>query len=115
MYAHANTKETTKMKTLNKEVGLGRQDLNYKEIAEIAGHKVRVRIKSDSYDFQSYAIVEVFSELKWNQVDFIHFSQMNTPEGLYYKVDRNGELSTSECHFKKDRDALIKIASEVLS
>lgn len=102
------------MKTLSTEVGLGRQDLNYKEIIEHKGHKLRVSIKSDSYDFQSSAKVEVFDNMKWNHVDGIHFSQMKTPATLYVIPKGEKDLSKFAHFFKADRDRLVKLAKDVL-
>jgi hypothetical protein len=101
------------MKTLNKQIARGRQSLDYRETLEHKGKKVRVRIQSDSYDFQSYAIVELFDGGKWNQLDIIPFSEMETNEGLYYKV-KDSNLSKYSYLFQKDRDKLIKLAQDVL-
>jgi len=86
--------------TIHKEVSAGRQSVNYKEILMLDEMKLRIRIKSDSYDFQCFARVSVWSEenLRWEQIDFIPFANMQTPKGLLYK--RGG---SSEEHFRGDR------------
>ena len=101
------------MKTLSKEIGRGGHDLNYKETLAIGKDKVRIKIRSDSTDFQSYATVELFGNSKWNLIDYIHHSQMKTPHKLYYMVDKK-DIEKAEASFKADRDKLIKLVKDVL-
>lgn len=77
------------MKIIKSEYSVGQQSVNYQEITEGNDElKIQIIIKSDSYDFQNYAIVNVFSpkELKWNLLDSIPFSNMKTPAKLYYQI-----------------------------
>ena len=98
------------MKTLNKEVGQGRQSAIYKETLDHEGDKVRIEIKSDSYRFQCYARVSIFDGSKWNQIDSIHHSRMKTEDGLVYRPN----VLPNEKDFKADRDRLVSLAKDIL-
>lgn len=72
--------------------------------------KVRIRIKSDSYDFQSYAIAEVYSPhtLSWNELDKIPYGNMRTPAKLAYKTGATIK------EFEGDFDTLLERAKIIL-
>lgn len=57
-----------KAKTIEERNWSGRQSRNLRVLREVAGKKVRVEVKRDSYDEQSYARAAVFSPatLSWN-------------------------------------------------
>jgi len=76
------TKSASKSQTYtiidNKEFR-GRQSRNLTRILKIAqGNRLRISIKRDSYDFQSHARIELWSETegKWNFVHSIPFAEM---------------------------------------
>lgn len=57
----------------------GTQSRNLTRVVKTGqGHKLRIRIKRDSYDFQSYARIELWSETegKWNFVNNIPHPEM---------------------------------------
>jgi len=56
----------------------GRQSRNLTRILKTGGHKLRITIKRDSYDFQSSAKIELWSEAegKWNFVHSIPYAEM---------------------------------------
>ena len=72
--------------------------------------KVRISIKSDSYDFQSHAVLDIWKndELKWTRVCNIPYSAMNTPAKLSY----NPNAGTH--NFLKDTLALLEKAELIL-
>lgn len=106
------------MKIIKEEYSLGTQSANFTKIIEgDNGLKIKIDIKSDSYDFQSYAKLSVFNshELSWNIVDSIPFSNMKTPSKLYYKIQppsKNANILAS--YFVSDTDTLISTAEAVL-
>lgn len=107
------------MKILKTEYGIGQQSINFKEIRESDdGTKILIEIKSDSYDFQSYARLSAFSptELKWNQIGSIHYSEMNTPSKLCYSVQmqRKEHPSVLAPQFQKDLEQLVQEAEMLL-
>jgi len=93
---------------------LNSQAMGYTEIIKIGEEKIRITIKSDSYDFQSYARVKVWNakDKKWNFVDSISYSEMNTPAKLYYQ--RNKKERHDDSYYKKDRDLLLEMAIAIL-
>lgn len=76
------------------------------------GKKVRIDIKSDSYNFQSHAWADVWNPatLSWNRVANIHFSDMKTPEGLAYKQDWKMDE-----HYADDVDYLLGLTVQILA
>lgn len=106
------------MKVIKEEYSLGTQSAHFIKIIEgDNGLKIKVDIKSDSYDFQSHAKVSVFDskDLKWNIVDNVPHSNMKTPHKLYYHVPRpNGNASVLASHFVEDTHTLISHAEAIL-
>jgi len=100
------------MKTIDKQIALGRQSVVYMEILNVDDHKLKVSIKSDSYEFQSYARISRWNGEKWVNVYSIHFNKMKTTHGLISYSERN-EVCNSR-HFQEDRDQLIKVAKEII-
>ena len=97
------------MKTISKTYSQGQQSHNYQEILKEGDLKLRIRIKRDAYDFQSYAIIEAFSktDAKWNQVHSIPYPKIQMRVSYVSPA--------SEKDFKGDRDELIRVAKEILS
>jgi hypothetical protein len=96
------------MKKLNIELCKGGQYHMYKETLEYNGDKLMLEIKSDSYASQCYARIRFWSDKKWNLIDSIHFSNMETLTKLVHRDNVNAS------HFKRDRDTLIKLAKNIL-
>ena len=100
------------MNTILKTISKGTQSLDYIEVirtrVDKKVRKLRIKIKSDSHSFQSYAYIDVWSG-KWTRVHSIPFGVMVTREGLYY-----GKQPKTDAHFKADRDELLRVAKEVL-
>lgn len=106
------------MKVIKEEYSLGTQSAHFVKIIEgDNGLKIKIDIKSDSYDFQSHAKVSVFNptELKWNIVDSVPHSNMKTPHKLYYHVSApNKNASVLASHFIADTNTLISHAEDIL-
>lgn len=109
------------MKTISKEIMKSGQSVNFKEVLNLEGKKIRILIKSDSYADQSYAKVELWNGSEWNNVDYIQHANMQTPHKLKYEQHNQGEKSQEFIFnhnlpfFKKDRDHLLKMAKEIIS
>lgn len=104
------------MKIIKEEYSTGTQSASLSKIIESdSGLKIRVDIKSDSYDYQSYARVSVFNKLglQWNIIDTIPFSNMKTPPKLYYQVKQQNPTILAQ-YFSEDSKTLVKNAEEVL-
>lgn len=106
-----------KITTISEQIGKGRQSIDAERIMRLENEaravKVRIKIKSDSYDFQSYARAEVFDQaaLKWNQVASIHYSKMSTPSKLAY-VKPTCNFSVFERDIQKLLDETIAIVMD---
>ena len=102
-----------RVKTIDKRICHGGQDVDYVEVLQAGDHKLRVKIRSDAYAFQSYARVERWDGEKWQFLHGLGSSNMRTPTGLY-TVHRavDGHLETK---FRKDRDELVRLAEAILS
>jgi hypothetical protein len=81
----------------------------YTALWEAAGRKVRIRIRVESYEFQSYAVAEVLdpATMHWNQVADIHYSRIASLPGA-----ANAKASPD---FGPDEAALIKTVGLLLA
>lgn len=54
------------------------QAAHYEQLAKLGKFKIRISIRRDSYDFQSYAVASVFdtAKLAWNNVYTIPYAKM---------------------------------------
>ena len=100
------------------EITKHRQGVQYLKIVKhSSGHKLRIKIYSDSYKFQCTALVEVFNpqNLAWNEVARIPHAAMDTPDKLVYNpyINQYGMMFL-DTYFRKDADKLIKMALAVL-
>jgi hypothetical protein len=106
--------ENTDYKLIEKVLNKGSQSLTYREIFSLAEKKFKIIIKSDSYRSQCHAEVHALdlATLKWNIVYMIHYSNMETPESLYYVNKSQNEFFAC---FTKDRDNLMKMLKELIA
>ncbi len=104
-------KINTPVYTLDKKISMGRQSVSYQELLDYNGKRICIKIKSDSFEFQCYAKVEVYSMYtdSWNLLYSVPYSNMRTPNSLVYK--KNVSLDNS---FEEDRIELLKLAIQVL-
>lgn len=80
-------------------------------VADGNGHRFRIVIVSDPYDFQSSASVDVWSKPKmaWSNVTNIDYGSMQTPAGVGHKQDWK-DLS----RFEEDYDYLLGVAMQLV-
>ena len=98
------------MKILNSTIAKGKQDVILDSIYEHLDHKLRVKIRSESYMFQCLAYIEIFTDNGWKNLHSIHYGIMNTPKGLYYKPGLEGLLP----YFSEDVETLLHCAELIL-
>lgn len=96
-------------------ISKGSQSLEYKQLINYKGYKLRINIKSDSYEPQSYARISILKDLKWEILDYIPSSQMSTNSELVYQPRYRQNYDMAEKEFLKDSDLLVKNAIELLS
>lgn len=99
------------MKTIQHVIARGQQDYSLLSVFSINNLRLRVQIKSDAYDFQSYARIDMFhkGEGKWERVADIPFAAMHTKSGLHYLPK-----PPTDSDFDADRLELIRLAKEIL-
>lgn len=80
--------------------------------SDLPFQKIRAMIKSDSYDFQSYGRVQVWSPqaLKWITVYEIPYTEMKTPFKLAYYPSSKQKLA----QFHEDLHRLLDRSFEIL-
>jgi hypothetical protein len=95
---------------IDQSMNVGHQDVTLVTILSIEGKKIRITIKSDSIKKQCAAYSEVWSEsnLCWNRVYNLHFSQMKTMSKLVHsnKVDNK--------NFVQDYLALLSLTKSII-
>lgn len=96
-------------------ISIGSQSIEYKEIIKYKGFKLRICIKSDSYDFQCFARIGLLKDLKWEVLEYIPHSEMQTESQLKYRPAYRGEgYKNAASEFLKDRNKLIETAISLL-
>ena len=73
-------------KTTSKEVAIGGQDVKWVELLNYGDYRLRMSIRSDAYQGQCHAHLEVFDKgaLKWNIVVYRPSATMATEPKLVY-------------------------------
>lgn len=105
--------------TLSSRYWQGRQSWEYEELLEVGGHRLRVRIDCDSYDFQSSAVCERWDGNAWREVSRLAGQAMNAQHGdsvnrgpvNYTAKDLN---PAARAAFEADRNILVAEAKLVL-
>jgi hypothetical protein len=93
------------MKSISRQIAVQGHGTLFTEMLRREGVKLqtlRLRIYSDAYKFQSYAVAELHDGQRWNEIATVPYGAMATPEGLHYK-----RTAPTAGDFAKDRDALI--------
>ena len=112
-------------KLIDLEIGKGKQSVIYQEVLELKKEeelrRIRVSIQSDTYNFQSYARVEMFKDTKWEIIHNIHYSNMKTKSKMIHDIENQGQVynkvlfeKNNKMKFKEDRDKLIKVIKEII-
>lgn len=96
-------------KVISKSYTQGQQSHEYQEVLSIDDVKLRLFIKRDAYEFQSYAYIEAFSkaDLKWNSIHSIPYQEI--------KMKTSYVSPANAASFKADRDELVRVATELLA
>lgn len=100
------------MKRHTQKVWKSQQSWNYESLlSHPNGKRVRIRIKRDAFDYQSYALAECFDAEanKWNEVASIPYPQMSC-----LKVSYIQDTATMK-DFQEDEKTLLGEAEIVLS
>lgn len=100
--------------TIEKITYKGSQSISFREIYKLDEKRIKLDIKSDSYDQQCYARAYLLKDEKWELIYSIPYSEMNTPKGLCYHVTYRSNAAAAEKEFKSDIDRLKKYVKEIL-
>jgi hypothetical protein len=101
--------EVTMLKPIKVEVAKSGQNVNYCEVLDFGKRRIRIHIRSNSYQDQCHAKVEVWND-EWKFVDSIDPGVMQTPKGLYSAREK-----PVRDPFLADRDELLRVAQAVLT
>jgi len=106
--------QKTKKITIEKITYKGSQSINFREIYKLEEKRIKLEIKSDSYDQQCYARAYILKDEKWELIYSIPYAEMKTPKGLCYHVTYRHNASAAEAEFKADIQRLKKYVEEIL-
>lgn len=102
----------SKVQTLDERTWQGSQSWNFEGVYRLIGspHKLRVSIKRDSYNAQSHARIEIWSqaELKWNFVRALPWEQTTTFGTFAY------QNSAPTAEFATDTQELLELAADIV-
>lgn len=93
---------------VNERIWNEKQSWYYESTLTISGRKIKIEIRRNAYDFQSWAIALLFDGNKWNQIAHIPHPQMKCMHVSYV-----GNASVED--FREDTDALIKEVTMLIS
>lgn len=90
----------------DKSLTFGGQDVKLYELLNYGEHRLRLTIRSDSYQSQCYARLESFNkaDMSWSVVVYRPSGDMKTQKGLVYMPPAK---KATEASFKADRDWLL--------
>ena len=100
--------------TIEKITYKGSQSINFREIYKLEEKRIKLELKSDSYDMQCYARAYILKDEKWELIYLIPYSEMSTPNGLSHHITYRHKTSTAEVEFKTDVQRLKKYIEEIL-
>lgn len=93
----------------------GSQSISRREIYMLGKTKIKLELKSDSYEMQCYARGYALDGLEWKLIYSIPYTQMQTRNGLVYAVPyRNGNEEKAKKEFESDVQRLKKYIREIL-
>ena len=107
--------KATKEKTIENITYAGHQSINRREIYMHGEIRIKLELKSDNIDFQSYARAYALDGLEWKLIYSIPYSQMKTRHGIQYEVRyRDGREHLASQEFEQDVQRLKKYINEIL-
>ena len=97
------------LKPIKIEVAKSGQNVNYCEVLDFGTRRIRIHIRSNSYQEQCHAKIEVWND-EWKFVDSIDPGAMQTPKDLYLAREKPNREP-----FQSDRNELFRVAQAVLT
>lgn len=102
------------MKTIHRSVAKDGQSVTLTEICQFKEAKLRIRVKSDAYEAQSFARIELWSENRWSEIYTLHGSEMKTPSKLVYYKPATTPVEAWANDFNGDTNLLKSLAEKIL-
>ena len=107
--------QTHKSKIHKSEISWSKQAAHYKRVFLLGeSDMLKISIKRDSYDFQSYARLSRWDGKQWNLVSEIPYSKMNAVKDGTNIKPRNGNEVDFRDACKPDVEQLLKDAEFIL-
>ena len=107
--------KATKEKTIENITYAGTQSVNRREIYMHGSIKIKLELKSDSIDYQSYARAYALDGLEWKLIYSIPYSEMKTRNKIQYDLRyRDNKIHLASCEFEQDVQRLKKYINEIL-
>lgn len=105
-----------KAKRMTQKAWHAEQSWYYEALWEASGEKLRLRIRRNTYDFQSYAIIEIYdpAQRKWNDLAAIPFANMASMAINAYTRPEDFERNHLIRNFEADENTLLNEARMVL-
>jgi len=100
--------------TIEKIAYKGSQSVNFREIYKLENKRIKLEIKSDSFDMQCYARAYILKDEKWEIIYSIPYSEMQTPQGLSHHLEYRKDAKSAEKEFKADIQKLKKYVEKIL-
>ena len=93
----------------------GHQSISRREIYILGNFKIKLELKSDSYECQSYARAYALDGVEWKLIYSIPYSKMKTGTKLIYATPyRNGNENKAKSEFDADVQILKDYVKEIL-
>src|SRR5574344_1874649 len=92
----------------------GSQSISFRENYKLNNSKIKLEIKSDSYDQQCYARAYILKDEKWELIYSIPYSVMSTPKGLCYGIIYKNNPEKAQKEFISDVTRMKKAVEEIL-
>ena len=113
------TKTQTKTTDIIEDVSFksSEQSINRRVIYNYKNTRIRLSLKSDSYELQCYARAEALDGFDWKQIYSIPPSLMTTPKDLRYYPEfqhHNADFSKAKSYFETDVQNLKKSIEKIL-
>lgn len=106
-----STTTTSKITVTHTDAAKGRDDLEATVLAQRAdGRRFRARIRRNAYDFQSYAVVETWTDSGWTQVHGVRDLSTLSIMGYSY-VTRDEAWKTA---IARDAKRLLELAATIV-
>jgi len=103
----------TNKDTIMQSVNTDRDNAVYSEVLNpliaCKRHRLKVDIRSNSYDFQSHARVKRWDGEQWQLVHSLHHKEMKTRHGMNSDFNPAGSNE-----FAEDRNELIRVAKAII-